>query len=238
MGYRAIIDKKEVPIQVTRKNMKSVRLKVFPTGEIHLSVPLDTPDAWIADFIEQKQKWIADKINLFSQTKSIEKEIHIRSGSSTRILGKQLIIQVETASQKSIQKSDKKLIIYTLDTDDTLSVDKQFNNWWQKDAKKHFVEIVDKLYPIIQKHGIDKPEIIVKKMSTLWGSCSRKHGRINLNFYLYRAPFPCIEYVVLHEIAHFIYPKHNKEFYDFLTIHMPDWQERKRVLDYEIVLGI
>ena len=31
---------------------------------------------------------------------------------------------------------------------------------------------------------------------------------------------------------------HNKDFYDFLTVHMPDWQERKKQLDYEFVLGI
>ena len=75
-------------------------------------------------------------------------------------------------------------------------------------------------------------------MSTLWGSCSPKHERINLNFYLYKAPLPCVEYVILHEMGHFLYPKHNRDFYDFLTIHMPDWQERKKVLDYEIVYGV
>ena len=75
-------------------------------------------------------------------------------------------------------------------------------------------------------------------MSTLWGSCSRKNGAINLNYYLYKASAPCIEYVVLHEMIHFLYPHHNKDFYDLLTIHMPDWKERKKQLDYEFVLGI
>ena len=59
-----------------------------------------------------------------------------------------------------------------------------------------------------------------------------------MNFCLYKASVPCIEYVILHELAHFLYPNHNKDFYDFLTIHMPDWQERKKQLDYEFVLGI
>ena len=60
----------------------------------------------------------------------------------------------------------------------------------------------------------------------------------NLNYYLYKAPGPCIEYVILHELAHFLYPHHDQNFHDFITIYMPDWQERKRLLDYEIVLGI
>ncbi|MEW6173072.1 MAG: M48 family metallopeptidase [Bacillota bacterium] len=47
-----------------------------------------------------------------------------------------------------------------------------------------------------------------------------------------------MDYVVLHELTHFLYPKHNKDFYEFLTVHMPDWKERKRILDYEIVKGL
>jgi predicted metal-dependent hydrolase len=44
---------------------------------------------------------------------------------------------------------------------------------------------------------------------------------------------PCIEYVVLHELIHFLYPNHGREFYDFLTLYMPDWKGRKKVLDLE-----
>ena len=82
------------------------------------------------------------------------------------------------------------------------------------------------------------PNLRVKKMQTLWGSCSRTHHIISLNYYLYKAPVACIEYVIMHELLHFLYPKHDKTFYETLTVLMPDWQERKRLLDYEIVLGV
>ena len=75
-------------------------------------------------------------------------------------------------------------------------------------------------------------------MKTLWGSCSRKRGIINLNYYLYKAPIPCIEYVILHEITHFLHHYHNKDYYDCLTIYMPEWKERKKQIYYEIVLGV
>ena len=238
MEYNVVVDKKSIPVTVTQKKMKTVRLKVFPSGQVYLSVPVNTPDEWIADFIKQKTKWIAEKTRLFEQTKPIEKEDHIRSGITTRILGRQVLVQIESATQKRIEKNDAQLTIYTTRPDEQADVDKQFNNWWQRTSKDCFVSIMDDLYPIIQKHGINKPEIVVKKMKTLWGSCSRKHEKINLNFYLYKAPLPCVEYVILHELVHFIFPKHNKDFYDFLTIKMPDWQERKRLLDYEIVYGV
>ena len=77
-----------------------------------------------------------------------------------------------------------------------------------------------------------------KANADLWSSCSRKYQRINQNYYLYKAPVACVEYVILYELLHFIYPKHDKGFHETLTVLMPDWQERKRLLDYEIVLGV
>lgn len=237
MDFDVKIGRKTASVLVTRKSIKQVRLKVFPSGEIRLSVPLNTPDEWIDAFLRQKQEWINDRACQFEKTRAVEKENHIRSGASTRILGRQLVIRIENASKKRIIRSDNTLILYTPTPQEWESIDKQFNNWWQLSSKEYFRGVLDKLYPIIKKHEVNKPEIVVRKMTTLWGSCSRRKGRIYLNFYLYKASRPCIEYVILHEMAHFLYPHHNKEFNDFITIYIPDWKERKKKLDYEIVLG-
>lgn len=227
----------KLPVAVSFKKMKQVRLKVFPSGEIRLSAPIGTPEQWIADYLASKTSWIEEKLDLFVQTQAVEKEEHYIAGTSTRILGRQLTIQVYEANRKQIVQEDSVLQVYTTETDQH-KIDKQVNNWWQKASKQYFEEIVDRLYPIIEKHGVERPSVCVKKMSTLWGSCSRKKQKINLNFYLYKASVPCVEYVILHELAHFLYPYHNADFYDFITIHMPDWQDRKKQLDYEFVLGI
>lgn len=238
MNYSVKISSKTIAVLVTHKNIKKVRLKIFPSGEIRLSVPLDTPDEWISQFLKQKKEWVEDKVFQFEKTKAIEREKNIRSGASTRILGRQLLIQIEFANRKRIVRYDNKLFIYTPDPLDQENINKQFNNWWQRSSKEYFISVLDKMYPIVKKHGIEQPEIIVKKMSTIWGSCSRKKGRIYLNYYLYKASRPCIEYVILHELTHFMYPRHNQDFKDFISIYIPDWSERKKQLDYEVVLGI
>lgn len=237
MEYTVVIKGTEFPVVVSFKKMKYVRLKVFPSGEIRLSAPVGTPGSWIKGYLVSKTPWIEEKMELFVQTRAVEKEEHYTSGSSTRILGRQLIILVHEAQRKLIVREDDVLQVYTTETDQQ-KIDKQVNNWWQRASKQYFEEIVDRLYPIIEKHGVGRPNVCVKKMSTLWGSCSRKKLKINLNFYLYKASVPCVEYVILHEMAHFLYPRHDKDFYNFVTIHMPDWQERKKQLDYEFVLGI
>ena len=52
-----------------------------------------------------------------------------------------------------------------------------------------------------------------------------------MNRHLLEMPVSCIEYVVLHEFCHFLYPNHSKDFYAILTTLMPDWQQRKKLLD-------
>lgn len=237
MDYSVTIKGIVLPVSVSLKKMKQVRLKVFPSGEIKLSAPVGTPSDWIVEYLNDKTSWIEEKMDLFVQTRTIEKEEHFASGLSTRVLGRQLTIQVHSAYHKQIVCEDGILHVYTPETDQA-TIDRQVNNWWQKASKEYFQDVLNRLYPIVEKHGVERPAICVKKMRTLWGSCSRKNRKINLNFYLYKASVPCVEYVILHELAHFLYPHHDKDFYDFITIYMPDWQYRKKQLDYEFVLGI
>lgn len=238
MKYTLVVLGISKEIDVVFKEIKRVHLKVFPDERICLSVPIGTPDEWISAFLLSKLSWIEEKTVAFLETKSIEKEEHICAGGSIRILGKQHIIRLAQSNKKRIYVEGEKLVLQTNCVESQVDIDKQFYNWWQKMSKAYFTSLLHSMYPIIQKHGVALPDISVKKMSTLWGSCSRMKGKINLNFYLYMAPAPCVEYVILHELTHFLYPKHNSDFYDFLTIYMPDWKERKSILDYNIVLGI
>jgi len=227
-----------IEIIIERKNVKRIRLKVYPDGVVKLSAPLGTADKWINEYLSSKTKWIEKSLHYFKAAEANEFEITIHNGVSTRILGRQKRIIVNEGKSYKIEQKEDIVLIQSPAADDEQALRKQFERWWQKQSRAYFLQAIDRLYPIIAKHGIDKPVLQVRKMKTLWGSCSRKHGKINLNYYLYKASPPCIDYVVLHELTHFLYPKHNKDFYDFLTVHMPDWKERKRILDHEIVRGL
>ena len=67
-------------------------------------------------------------------------------------------------------------------------------------------------------------------MQRRWGSYS-KNGRVTLNIDLVRAPLPCIDYVIVHELAHALHPNHGRSFYDLLSQMMPDWERRKLALE-------
>ena len=90
-----------------------------------------------------------------------------------------------------------------------------------------FTEILDEVYPAFIPYGIVRPKLRIRTMKSCWGSCLVNKGIITLNRKLLMKPRECIEYVMVHELCHFIHPNHSKEFYKFMEQFMPDWKERK-----------
>jgi predicted metal-dependent hydrolase len=94
-----------------------------------------------------------------------------------------------------------------------------------------FDELIKETYARFQKYGVPYPQLKIRNMSSRWGSCQPQKGIITLNRQLLKYPRECIEYVVVHEFTHFIHPNHSKQFWDFVTMMMPDWKERKAKLN-------
>ena len=73
----------------------------------------------------------------------------------------------------------------------------------------------------------------IRKMRTLWGSCSFKESTIRFNSMLYYMSDYFLEYIVLHEMAHLFVHNHSKKFYELINKYMPDykkrWAEHKKV---------
>ena len=134
---------------------------------------------------------------------------------------------------------EKNIIIHLKDLEDVALAQKLLEKWWREKATSIYAQEVDAIYnKVFRKYSIEKPSMQVKKMKTLWGSCTPNKNKITLNEYLLKADLRCIQYVVLHELTHLLHPFHNKDFYEFMTVQMPDWQVRKEQLDKEVVQGL
>ncbi|MBP3702052.1 MAG: DUF45 domain-containing protein [Lachnospiraceae bacterium] len=100
----------------------------------------------------------------------------------------------------------------------------------RKEALAYLMPMVEQWYPVVASHSVPMPHVTVRRMHSRFGSCSVGRGRITLASILLDVPSECAEYVVLHELTHFLYPNHGREFYQFIETHMPDWRERDRLL--------
>lgn len=83
-----------------------------------------------------------------------------------------------------------------------------------------------------QRQFITTPTAIrIRVMKTRWGSCNFSKGTLNFNLHLIDQPIECVEYVVMHEFAHFIHPNHSSAYYALMTRLMLDWKVRRNQLN-------
>ena len=101
-------------------------------------------------------------------------------------------------------------------------------NYKKAFARRVYGHFIAKFAPAVNRK-INR--VVVRKMTTRWGSCNSHKGYINLSLNLIEKAPELVEYVVLHELTHLIYPHHQKSFYDFIAGLMPDFKTREQRLN-------
>jgi predicted metal-dependent hydrolase len=93
--------------------------------------------------------------------------------------------------------------------------------WQRRELRDRAEPLVDKLAGIM---GVRRPSLGIKRMKTRWGSCNPAAPRIWLNLELAKKAPDCIEYLVVHELAHLIEPNHGERFIALMDRFMPRWR--------------
>ena len=101
-------------------------------------------------------------------------------------------------------------------------------NYKKAFARRIYGHFIAKFAPAVNRK-INR--VVVRKMTTRWGSCNSRKGYINLSLNLIEKAPQLVEYVVLHELTHLIYPNHQKSFYGFIAQLMPDFKTREQRLN-------
>lgn len=79
--------------------------------------------------------------------------------------------------------------------------------------------------------GVKVKRFFVQRMKTKWGSCSSVSHGIRINTELARKPPECLEYIVVHEMAHLIVRRHNDQFGNLLDACLPNWRQLRQILN-------
>lgn len=68
---------------------------------------------------------------------------------------------------------------------------------------------------------------------TKWGSCNINDRRIWLNLELAKKPLECLEYVLVHELAHLLERHHSTRFTALMDTALPNWRNLRDQLNAE-----
>ena len=195
----------EFSVLIEFKAVKYARIKISKNGEIKSSVPKSFTLQDCKDFIDKHTAWIEKTLSKI-QKNSLENDEIMLFGKIYKFELNDKFKNVEITQDMIFAKNEDEIY--------------KFANL---ELKKICNEFIAKFLPFINR-PINR--IVFRKMETRWGSCNHKKGYINLSLNLVKKDFKFIEYVVLHELTHLIYPHHRSEFYEFIAKIMPDFKER------------
>lgn len=210
-------------VKIVYKDIKNLILRVTPSLEVVLSVPRDASAKEIEYVLHKRKEWIEKKTAELRKHLPTPKELV--SGEDIYYLGKRYRLKVLECKKEDVKLKGGYLEVSVADKQDYRSKQRLIKQWYIQKARHIFEEMLHKYEEILGCAPIRTMQI--KMMKTRWGSCNPAQSSLNLNLRLIQKDKRAIEYVILHELAHLKHPYHNKAFYEYVGLYMPDWRERK-----------
>lgn len=211
-------------IELTRKAIKRLNLRIYsPDGRICVSAPLRTSDRDIRAFVRAKRDWI-DRHQERLTAKPDPAAPQFESGEIHFYQGRpyKLSVVVRNARPRVRLRGKDTIEMTVPRLSDHLARGRVLDEWYRARLKNVLPDLVAKWESVI---GVDIAEARVKRMKTRWGSCNAQARRIWVNLELAKRPVRCLEYVIVHEMAHFLERGHNGRFYSLMDRFMPRWRE-------------
>lgn len=214
-----------------RKDIRNINLRIRPNGCVYVSAPENAEIATVEHFLSSKTDYIRNARERFATRSVPAYEVQYISGENVTLLGRNLRIQIVKDKDEYVTSDGIYVFIHVRRPDYYNRKKNLLNAWLNEQCSNVFTEIMQQTAARFVGYGITMPKLRIRNMVSRWGSCQKGNGTIALNRRLIEAPKNCIEYVVIHEFCHLVYPNHSKQFYALLQVMLPNWRESKNTLE-------
>lgn len=210
---------------INKKRIRNIYLKVNGTT-IEVTCPYYVAKYEVYNFIESKRSWIY-KTYLYNLN-SNKRHYMYYGGDIFYAFGQEYKVFFSIGRQKLIIDDNTIYFTYKDESDNRIkALYKQLDKTLLNKAK----EYLDKYLFILKDYGYNNiPELRARIMTSKWGVCYTRNNKITISSYLIHFPCECLEYIVLHELTHFIIPNHSKRFYEIIGNNMPNYKDANNLL--------
>lgn len=211
-------------IDVVRKDIKNLHVGVYPPdGRVRVAAPRHLGDSAVRLAVVTRMGWIRRQRASFerqerqSQREYVTGESHYFEGRRYRL------VVVERAAPAEVKiVSSRTIKLFVRPNTSRERRETIMNSWYRDRLRKHFSALLAKWEPRI---GVEVSELRIKRMRTRWGTCNAPEKRIWLNLELAKKPLQCLEYIMVHEMVHFLVRHHNDSFRSTMSRLLPTWPQ-------------
>jgi hypothetical protein len=215
----------DIPVDVVLKDIRNIHLSVYPpTGRVRISAPSHMNIDTIRVYAISRLGWIRkQQRKLQGQERETPREYLDRE--SHYAWGKRYLLKiVEGNVPFFVELTHSKLVMHIRPETSMEKKQSVLDEWYRKQLKTIVPSLVSTWE---QRLGVSVQDFGIKKMKTKWGTCNPEAHRIWLNLELAKKPKECLEYIVVHELAHLLEPRHNERFVAIMDANMPQWRSRR-----------
>lgn len=209
-------------IEINRKDVKNINLKVYPDLSIKASIPKDMNISKVKTMIISKEEWIKNQLLKYENQIRITKREYV-SGEDHYVNGKRYILRVYNSNTPSIKFEKNNTIAMYIRKNSSIENKEKLMNIFYKDILnskiKQFLSVLE------EKIGVKVNKYYIRKMKNKWGSCNTEKKEIIFNLELAKKKDAEIKYVITHELIHLIERRHNENFTSFMYKYCPKWEE-------------
>jgi predicted metal-dependent hydrolase len=212
----------DMAVEVVKKDIKNIHLSVYPpAGRVRISAPLRMNLDTIRVFVISKLGWIKQQQKkLREQERETPREYLDRE--SHYVWGKRYLFKViESDQAPAVELKPSQMLLRTRLGVSNEKKQAVVEEWYRAQLKQAIPLLIAKWEPLM---GVKVERFFVQRMKTKWGSCSLGSGSIRLNTELAKKPPACLEYIVMHEMAHLLEPTHSRRFIGLMDRFLPKWR--------------
>ena len=213
----------DIEVDVVRKRIKNLHLGVYPPlGRVRVAAPEGVSNEAVRLAIITRLPWIKrQRAKFAAQMRQSERaylsgETHFHFGQRYRLR----VVERRGAGSVKLAHGDRIELTVPPGSDGAYR-EKIVQGWQRRELRARAEPLIDKW---AEAMGEFRPKLGIKRMKTLWGSCNPSSRRIWLNLELAKKASDCIEYLVIHEMAHFTEPNHGERFVALMDRYMLRWR--------------
>jgi predicted metal-dependent hydrolase len=219
----------DISVDVLLKDIKNIHLSVHPpTGRVRISAPSRMSMDSIRVFAISKLSWIKQQQQKIQQQER-ETPREYLDRESHYVWGKRYLLEViESNEAPTIELQHNRMCMWVRPGVTAARKQAAIEAWYRRQLKNAVRPLIAKWEAVL---GVGVERFFVQKMKTKWGSCNAASRGIRLNSELAKKPIECLEYILVHEMLHFLVRHHNDQFFGLMDRYYPNWTIIRQILN-------
>lgn len=214
------IQSEPITVKVVVKPIKHTYVRVADDLSLTVSTNRHTSMRAIQQLLEKNQERIFNKLQ--------EKKRKLRPQDRWLYLGQERQVILCQSAEERYEITPEAIIFYTKKKDFcTLQAE-----FYRTEAEKLLSKRFMACYQVFNtKFSLPYPNLLLRKMKRRFGTCYYQKNQVVLNTELVKFPVAAIDYVIYHELTHFLVPNHSAKFYQVLALFVPNHRKLKQEMN-------